>query len=121
MAGAIRGLGTGAYAASVSGASNAGFVSVGQIERKAILEERLKSENASALFPRSAIRAAVERSAKAWMISTMKNYAPMSEAAVVYGKQLANNKFDNSNTIGSKSESGWKPVVHFARLMSPCK
>lgn len=110
MACAIRGLSTGAYAAVVSGASNAGSVSLGQMGKTVSLEERLKGDNALALFPGSAIRAAVKRSTPPWVSSPLKNYAPMSEAAVQYGKNFAEKKYDESNSFSEKWSPGWKPA-----------
>lgn len=101
MAGAMRGLTTGAYAASVGGATAAGGISTGKSSKMAALAVRLKGANASAIWPNSEIRKAIVRARKPWESAGVKSYAYMSEAAVKYGMEAQAKPF-----VAEKYE-GW--------------
>lgn len=107
MAGAMR-CGDGSYAASVGGAAAAGGVSTEASGKLAALEVRLNTENAAAIWPSSEIRKAIPRRTKPWMPSSVKDYSPMSQAAVAYGVAAQSNAYEEPGYTG-KWTSGWQP------------
>ncbi|PXF48602.1 R-phycoerythrin gamma chain, chloroplastic [Gracilariopsis chorda] len=78
MAGAIR-WSTGAYAASVSSVQGAMNVRVPSVT------ERIQGVNRDSFWPSYKIREAVPRKDPVWKAPSVKNYAPMSAAALQYG------------------------------------
>lgn len=103
MAGSMR-WGTGVYAACKTGAT--GVIAGGA--KPAPLAKRLSSVNAAAIWPSSLIRPAVERKSKQWQPSPLKDYSPMSQAAVAYGVAAQTGAFEGGGPT-EQWTSGWQP------------